>query len=206
MPRRLAVLAVTLAASACGARTGLPTMDVEDDARSDADTDASIDTGREDTFAFDSTLPDVALVDTATVCPEGSVDAGSPLANLQQGMVGHWVGVATPLDWARPYRVDIVFRADGRYSARCLDSGCVAFYYGIDTDSPSKRYEIYDIKASGEGFGRINIVFGPGGGFQQGALERIYLLDGGDRLTFEFFRTWGGRYGPVSFDLRRSCP
>ncbi|MBL8719738.1 MAG: hypothetical protein JNL79_27360 [Myxococcales bacterium] len=76
-------------------------------------------------------------------------------------------------------------------------------YYGDDPDSPRKTWELYDIKASGEGTARIDIAFGSTA--QRGSLERIYALDGGRRLTFEFFPTWLGRIGPIVYDLRRSC-
>lgn len=188
---------------ACGARTGLPGVAVDDAAVDAADAlpDAAPDLGFDDA-SFDGFV-DVGVDTTTPLCPDGSVDAGSPLADLRGGMLGRWVGVASS-PWTEPYRVEITFSPTGRYSARCLDAGCTAFYYGIDADDPKKTYDVYDVKASGEGFARIEIGFGAGA-TQRGALERILLLDGGRRLTFEFFPAWLGHIGPVVYDLRRDC-
>ncbi|MBK7399452.1 MAG: hypothetical protein IPJ34_25110 [Myxococcales bacterium] len=191
----------------CGARTGLPGILVEDaraddegvgdtlvvDAGSDLGFDAHVDTSVD-------ALPIDAALDVLPLCPDGA-DAGSPLATLREAMIGGWVGVATS-PWGT-WRLDLTFSSAGTYSAHCLDSGCVAFYYGDDPDSPRKTWELYDIKASGEGTARIDIAFGSTA--QRGSLERIYALDGGRRLTFEFFPTWLGRIGPIVYDLRRSC-
>lgn len=205
MPRLLEglVLGSTLCLAACGARTGLPGVlddGAVDSPRDTTDLDLGTDLGFDDAV-LDSSV-DVAA-DTAPLCPDGAVDAGSPLADLREGMLGRWIGVAES-PWSAPYRVEITFTAAGGYSAHCLDVECTAFYYGVDADDPKKRYEVYDVKAGGEGFARIEIGFG-GGSTARGALERIFLRDSGRRLTFEFFPTWLGHIGPVTYDLRRDC-
>ncbi len=86
----------------------------------------------------------------------------STLAELSAGIVGDWQGcVTTP--WMVPYWVDVTFRADGTYSANSPESfdgvDASATYYGTDTDSPKKRYQLNDLQDNMQGIGDIDIVF-----------------------------------------------
>jgi hypothetical protein len=126
----------------------------------------------------------------------------STLAELRDGIVKTWQGcVTTP--WVPVYWVTITFRADGTYSAvstEVLDGQqMIAMYYGIDDDSPNKKYQLNDLQDNQQGIGDIDIVFGPGSPTRDD-LRHITLM--GDKLSFEFFHF--GIYGPVTFRLNRS--
>src|SRR6185436_1536212 len=95
--------------------------------------------------------------------------------------------------------------ADGGYSAHCLDEGCVAFYYGVDDDSPKKTYALLDVLADGTGVGEIEIWFGPmlkTSELRTGDLGKIVIDEEMTHLTFEFVPAWLGSYGPIVYDLR----
>jgi hypothetical protein len=126
----------------------------------------------------------------------------STLAELEEGMVGTWVGcVTTP--WTAPYWVTITFRWDGTYSARADENrdalASSAFYYGTDADSPLKVYELNDLQDDLEGVGQIDIVFDVGT-VTRDDLRNIRLM--GDQLEFEFFHL--GFYGPLTYQLWRT--
>jgi hypothetical protein len=133
-------------------------------------------------------------------------DAASPddvLARIRAGMVGHWHGtVTTP--WAPVYEVNVEFDMDGHYSAHCADAACnVAFYYGVDDDSPLKTYEVFDAYANGEGRGRIWIYFGNGSSYTNiDGLDHIALSTDLSSLRFEFWHQL--TYGPLIFELART--
>jgi hypothetical protein len=123
---------------------------------------------------------------------------------VKAGMVGTWVGVETS-PWVDPFTVRVVFGADGHYSAHCAQASCPAavFYYGTDDDSPEKTYALTDVHADETCSGKIAIFFFPGDS-TVGSLEAVTLSDDGQHLRFEFWSTWGGRSGPVVFDLTRA--
>jgi hypothetical protein len=127
-----------------------------------------------------------------------SVDS---LAELEEGMVGTWVGcVTTP--WVPRYWVTITFRADGTYSGFAEEAaGEPAFYYGTDDDMSEKRYELNDLQDDLEGVGQIDIVFWEGN-TNRGELRNIRLT--GNELEFEFFHR--GEYGPLLYQLYRVAP
>jgi hypothetical protein len=53
--------------------------------------------------------------------------------------------------------------------------------------------------------GEIEILFFVGVDANRGSLEHLRACtnSGGDRLDFEFWATWSGRTGPVTFRLAR---
>jgi hypothetical protein len=132
---------------------------------------------------------------------------GTPeLMRVRNGVVGTWTGTATT-PWVAPYSVTFTFDSYTHYSARSLQGNQVALYYGIDDDSPFKRYDIADLRANGDGTGTIDIVFsnsGPGGNINQDILDGIKLSADGTRLQFNFMHN--GTYGPLQYDLQRSTP
>jgi hypothetical protein len=122
---------------------------------------------------------------------------------VRAGMVGTWLGLDSN-PWTAAYQVKITFGSDGSYSAHCAQASCPApvFYYGTDDDSSLKQYRLRAINADGTVDGQIVIVFGPNN-VNTGAIESMTLSDDGQVLHFEFWATWGGRYGPITLDLKR---
>lgn len=126
---------------------------------------------------------------------------------MSELIVGRWTGEATvPTAWSPIEDLWVEFRKDGSYSAG--STGSPAFYYGTNADYPEKVYSVKGHYPGGKpGRGTIAIVWaddGSVGTVQHGSLENIVFSDGGDRLEFDFWRTWAGRYGPVHYDLVRS--
>ena len=143
----------------------------------------------------------------AQVCgPTGTFGAcvcNNAFLRIKRGMVGTWRGTdSTP--WTSSFQVLITFGADGHYSAHCAQAACPApvFYYGVDDDTPEKTYELRTLNGDGTGAGIIRIYFFPGN-TTTGDLDEVKLSDDGQHLAFEFWATWSGRYGPVTFDLTR---
>ncbi len=127
-------------------------------------------------------------------------------ARMAYALAAHWQGnVQFPRGWVdESRRVDVDFRADGHYGAHCVgtSSDCLPFYYGSVGPSPLQRYELIDIKSNGEGWGEIDIFWDVSGDTTRGSLEHIVVSDDMTTLTFEFWATWAGRYGPGKYDLR----
>jgi hypothetical protein len=128
------------------------------------------------------------------------------LDRIRKGMVGTWIGVHSD-PWVSPFKVTIVFGANGVYTGHCAQGVCPApvFYYGVDDDSPAKTYQLQSLNLGDRSAsGIINIVFDAAGtDVTQGSIEEVDLSTDGSRLTFQFWATWNGRYGPVRFDLTR---
>jgi hypothetical protein len=120
---------------------------------------------------------------------------------LRTGVIGTWVGCATT-PWTPMYKVTLVLREDGTYSAKSgegLDGQrMLALYYGTDKDSPLKRYALTDLQASGLGLGEID-VYWDSGSVVRDDLRNVRLM--GDKLEFEMFHF--GQYGPIAFRLNR---
>ena len=131
------------------------------------------------------------------------VCVSSEFQRIRDGMVGTWVGQETN-PWTAAFQVRITFGADGHYSGHCAQASCPAtvFYYGSDDDSPLKTYELVDLRDNGTGLARINIYFGPTN-VNEGDLDAITLSADAQQLDFEFWATWGGRFGPLVFRLKR---
>jgi hypothetical protein len=124
----------------------------------------------------------------------------SSLKDVRDGIVGAWEGcVWTP--WTLTYWVTLTFRADGTYSANSPEAldGVeeTAMYYGVDDDSPLKRYALNDFQDNLQAIGDIDIYFGQG--TVRDELRHVTLM--GDQLSFELFHM--GQYGPITFQLQR---
>lgn len=86
--------------------------------------------------------------------------------SFQKGLVGTWVGTATPFTFA-PYEVEITFYSNGKYSAHSTSESInpgsritlPALYYGVDDDSDLKTYSIDYISENNEASGTIAICF-----------------------------------------------
>jgi len=121
------------------------------------------------------------------------------LSDLKSKMAGTWEGcVTTP--WVPTYYIAITFNADGTYSAISTEKldglEMNAMYYGMESDSPNKKYFVNDSGPNNEGAGEIDIVFKVGS-INRGSLKNIKLMD--NRLSFEFFHR--NQYGPLKFEL-----
>jgi hypothetical protein len=129
---------------------------------------------------------------------------GTPaLMRVRNGVIGTWTGTATT-PWVAPYPVTFTFDSYSHYSAKCLQSGCIALYYGTDEDSPLKQYDITDIQANGDADGTIDLVYnasGPADSPTQEDLKGISLSADTSRLQFYFMHF--GEYGPLQYDLQR---
>ena len=139
---------------------------------------------------------------TLGCCECDEAGEGERLGCLQTGLVGTWQGeVTTP--WVEPYRVEVTFRSDGSYAARCLDANCTAFYYGSDGDGDGRWFRVIDLWANDEGVARIGISFGDPTTVT-GQMDSIRLSGDQERLEFDFWPVWlNARIGPVHFDLIR---
>jgi len=115
-------------------------------------------------------------------------------------IVGTWTGTATNR-WREPWNVELTFFDDGVYSGRNLSDSSPAFYYGTDSDSPSKTYAIEYVMADGRAVGHIDIYFDVGT-ICRGDLESIQFSDNYQTLKFDFYHR--GMWGPHSFNLQRS--
>jgi hypothetical protein len=125
-------------------------------------------------------------------------DMGAPLA---EALVGTWEGVpSVPSGWVDIGSVRFEFKPDGTYSVRHDGEVSGGLYWGDDTDSPMRIYEVFD-PAPGQGW--ITVFWEPGT-TQTGRLENITIKDG--RLHFELWSDWGERppYGPVVYDLTQT--
>jgi hypothetical protein len=134
----------------------------------------------------------------------GPCSCDSEFLRIRNGMVGTWQGIqADP--WTPSFQVVITFTADGHYSSACNQASCPApvFYWGIDPDSPLKTYRLRDLLADGTATGDLAVVFGPNNA-QTGELDAVVLSSDGGKLAFQFWDTWAGRIGPVTFALTRA--
>ena len=126
----------------------------------------------------------------------------SSLEELNDGIIGTWQGCVTN-PWVPTYWVTMTFRADGTYSAvstEVLDGQeMIAMYYGMDEDSPAKKYELNDLQANLKGVGDIDVVFDQGS-VNRDDLRNVALM--GDKLQFDYVHA--GVYGPLTFRLHRS--
>ncbi len=125
----------------------------------------------------------------------------SDLETYQKKIIGVWEGDAIPpSNWSEPYKIEIEFKENGIYSARNTSSaGLPAFYYGTDSDSDQKVFNIYDLYANGQAIASITILFQTGS-TNIGKLDFIELSNDYDQLTFDF---WKGDYGPIKYTLKR---
>ena len=145
----------------------------------------------------------INTIDTIYVSPnaDGEIDPAD-LNNIELAFSGSWEGVAIS-PWIDPYMVELNFDIDGSYSGQCTDGTAVAFYYGTDSDSPKKVYDLtttYNYNNQLAASGTIDIVFSAGT-VNQDEILHVRFHDNLDSLQFDFIHH--GVYGPVKFKLNR---
>jgi hypothetical protein len=141
------------------------------------------------------------VVAVLIITPPVDNNQGALLARIRNGMNGAWRGVVTT-PWVAPYMADVVFRADGTYSAYNLnpDNHLPALYYGTDEDSPLKTFKLDDLKANGEASGELTVLFHVGTTTVD-EIRHLSLGPDGNTLSLEMWHF--GTYGPVRLDLTR---
>ncbi len=134
-------------------------------------------------------------------CPEQLVNPPTLIA-LRAGMVGTWRGKQTT-PWIPVQQVEFTFRSDGTYSAHNLGTNGPALYYGIDMDTPAKKYVVNDLRANGDGKGTIRVVFSANDPGNVGTLDGVRVCASGARLDFDFIASWGSASSPIEYRLAR---
>ncbi|OQP62517.1 hypothetical protein A3860_27890 [Niastella vici] len=138
-----------------------------------------------------------AFMGKNSVTANAQIHVQNTPATIQRQMVGKWHGsVTTP--WQPVYEVDMEFFSNGQYSAHSTNSSTPALYYGVDTDSPDKTFQILSLDAAGAN-GNIVIYFWPGD-TKQNQLKAINLSNNNNNLNFEI---WDGSHGPRKYVLDR---
>src|SRR5262249_30712176 len=134
-------------------------------------------------------------------CARPGVDPhGDPLDRLRWVVAAHWAGMAGS-PWGPPFPGDINVPAGGADSADCLESSCIALYYGSDQDDPGKMYAIDAVDSVGRGFGNIDIFFQPND-YNTDVLGDIEVSEDLTSLTFLYTHYEGGSvYGPIEYRL-----
>ena len=155
---------------------------------------------------------DIGKVTVVQVTPGGlgtievaSSDTSIPVADpvtlqeLKRAFVGTWKGTMT-CPWQEPSIVTFSFREDGTYSSKAEANG-PALYYGSDSDSALKVYEIYDISQTEMrfGLGRLTVYFSGSETTVVEDLQEIQIL--GNTLSFRFKHF--NEYGPIVYSLER---
>ena len=135
----------------------------------------------------------------AQVCQPGGTYAPCRclLTEVRQRLVGSWAGTRRTT-WDGEHPVTMSFTSDGHYSAHCAD-GCIAMYYGSDTDTLEKTYRIDQVNSDGVAAGEIMIWFDPGN-TNRGQIINLKFGVDGNTLTFSVYK---GDYGPLEFTLQR---
>ncbi len=116
------------------------------------------------TCAAGSTLPctcDNGMLGSLVCLPSqvySECVCGTPaLMRLRNGVIGTWTGTATA--FGNTWPVTFTFDSYTHYSAKSLQAGISALYYGSDDDSPLRLYDITDVQANGDATGTIVIYF-----------------------------------------------
>lgn len=128
-------------------------------------------------------------------------------AEVKSKIIGDWKG-CTANPWGKPYRVSINFRSDGKYTSKNIEMvenlGTIrrgsALYYGTDTDSVYKTFELKNQLTNGEVEGDIYIYFNGNSAFLD-KIRAVKLSEDGNTLYFEIIHS--GTYGPIKFLLSR---
>jgi len=127
---------------------------------------------------------------------------GTPaLMRVRNGFIGTWTGTATA--FGNTWPVTFTFDSYTHYSAKSLQAGISALYYGSDDDSPLKLYNITDLQANGDANGTIVIYFSAND-TNLDNLQGIELSADGSHLQFYFMHF--GANGPLQYDLQRVTP
>jgi hypothetical protein len=122
------------------------------------------------------------------------------LMRVRNGIIGTWTGTATAFGISWP--VTFTFDSYTHYSAKSLQAGISALYYGSDDDSPLKRYDITDVQANGDANGTIVIYFSAND-TNFDTLQGIQLSADSSHLKFYFMH---GGAGPLTYDLQLVSP
>lgn len=135
---------------------------------------------------------------TTTVCTaqQRTID------EVKRLFIGTWRGQWTAAHEPNGVPVELTFFADGNYDGRALTPNKLAFDFGSDAPSMLKQYELDDLKANGDGAGKIDIVW-PGNSTTEGALDNIRFCDNATRMNFTFYPAWLGRSIPIRYQLTR---
>ncbi len=134
-----------------------------------------------------------------TECPE----AQQTLGQARMAIVGRWRGSWTASFTATPVEVELQFGAAGTYSGRALTPGAIAFDYGLDADSPFKKYNLEAIGENGDASGPINIFWGTQQQNTEGELTRVRFCDELKRMDFTFSPAWLSARIPHRYKLSR---
>jgi hypothetical protein len=145
-----------------------------------------------------------------SICDDQSFNITSgnhSFAEVKSKFVGNWKGCAlTP--WSskpRPYRVEFTFTENGKYASKNIEKienpetvrKHVALYYGLETNNPSKAYELNNQLTNGDVEGKITIIEGN----NADELEAVKLSADGKTLYFELLHA--KKYGPIKYILTR---
>jgi hypothetical protein len=137
----------------------------------------------------------------ACICQpdDGGTWEQQQLARLRRGIVGRWTGVQTNR-WASACPNTLTF--DGStYTGHSPNESCSVFYWGVNDDSPHKKYVLDDVKPGGEGTGHLMLVFFAAGDTgKQAGIQNLVLSEDTNQLTFEILYN---NYGPIFFTLKR---
>jgi hypothetical protein len=134
-----------------------------------------------------------------TECPE----AQQTLGQARMAIVGRWRGSWTASFTTTPVEVELRFDAGGTYGGRALTPGAIAFDYGLDADSPFKKYNLEAIGANGDASGPINIFWGTQQQNTEGELTRVRFCEGLKRMDFTFSPAWLSARIPHRYKLTR---
>ena len=135
------------------------------------------------------------------VCQEGT------LAWFRSKLVGKWGGTrTTPWDdpMAGPVSVMLEFRADGTWLGSCDSDNCLIFDNG-SLETSLNRYHLTSSNEDRVAFGRLSVTWTRAYS-TEGDLREIRFEANETELFFEFWATWSGEYGPISFALHSSSP
>lgn len=132
---------------------------------------------------------------------------GLEFAQAEELMMGHWVGIGDS-PWTGPYPVEVTFRPDGTYFARCLvdetpRGECRALYWSHDIESPELTWELVDIFANDRMTGNIHRVPPRGESAIRMNFDRLAFSLEGDGLFFEVWPMDRDVAGPVTLHLIR---
>ena len=130
------------------------------------------------------------------VCLEGTLDW------FRTQIVGEWAGTRTT-PWDQELSVTLEFREDGTWTGACVgDDECPVFYYGSAREASQNTYRFTSVNDDRVAFGRIRLTWNPTD-FTEGDLRDVRFESNETVLLFDFWATWSGEYGPVSFELER---
>jgi hypothetical protein len=147
-----------------------------------------------------STTCGLSLPGSSCACTGGAYHCTphTPIATVQQKLVGKWRGMVDPPDFAAPYSVSLWIYPDGTYWAESPEQ--TAFYYGGDGPYPDRTIEILSASATEGAWANIGIFFGSSPP-NVGAVSALVVTD--TKLRFTFNASWFGCGQPFFFDLSR---